>query len=167
MQHEKLRYQPNKKSQMISILGIVFMIFALFKVINVYKFVRFGSQNGVILPSFWLGVEILVAIIVMLVGFLASEKFKSYDKNWVYVGIGLTLYSFVKIFLLPLSLNKTIKQLIAEGHTFKLNPTTWLVTVILSLALSTICFGAATFIAYKKNAELAQYYEELNSTDEN
>lgn len=167
MQYEKFRYQPNKKSQLLSLLGIAFMIFALFKVINVYKFIRFGAQNGVITPTSSLGVEILVAIIVMLVAFLMSEKLKSYDKNWLYVGVAVTLYSFVKIFILPLSLNKTIRVMIADGHTFKFNPTTWLITVIVSLAISAVCFGVATYIAYVKTNQLQQYYKEMEITDEN
>lgn len=166
MQYEKLRYQPNKKSQLLAIIGMALMTFALFKVINVYRYVN-TTTTGIITPTIWVGIEILVGIGVMLLSFLASEKLKSYDRNWAFVGIFLTVYPLAKIFMLPLSLNKTMRQMIASGDVIKYNPTVWLVTVITVLVLSAVCYAFATVIAFKKTNQLEQYYKELNSSDGN
>ncbi|HKL94882.1 MAG TPA: hypothetical protein VJ845_00485 [Haploplasma sp.] len=166
MQYEKLRYQPNKLSQLLTVLGMAFMTFALFKVINVYRYVS-TTTSGIINPSMSIGFEILIAVGIMLISFLASEKFKSYDYKWGFVGIGLTAYPIVKIFIFPLSLNKTMIQLKEAGQVLKVNPTTWLWTVIISLIISAVFYGLATTIAIIRNNQLRQYYKELNSSDAN
>ena len=166
MQYEKLRYQPNKISQLLVILGMAFMTFALFKVINVYRFVS-DTTVGIINPKMSIGIEILVSVGIMLLSFLASEKFKSYDYKWGFVGIGLTIYPIIKIFMFPLSLNKTMIQLEEIGQGGKTNPTVWLWTVIGSLIVSALFYGAGTVIAMIKNNQLREYYKELNSSDAN
>ena len=166
MQYEKLRYQPNKLSQLLTVLGMAFMTFALFKVINVYRYVS-TTTSGIINPSMSIGFEILIAVGIMLISFLASEKFKSYDYKWGFVGIGLTAYPIVKIFIFPLSLNKTMIQLEEIGQGGKTNPTVWLWTVIGSLIVSALFYGAGTVIAMIKNNQLREYYKELNSSDAN
>ena len=161
MQYEKLRYQPNKVSQTFTLLGLVFMSYALFKVINVYRYVT-TSNLGIIEPKIILGIEILVSIFVMLLSFLASEKVSTYDKNWLWVGVGLTIYPIVKIFLLPISLYKQFNTMIEAGETIKYNPTSWLIVVIVTLVISSLCYAYGTYVNYVKTRQLDEYLKELN-----
>lgn len=183
MQHEKLRYQPNKLSQMYIYGGMVFMVFALFKVINVYRYTN-QSVAGIILPDIFVGVEILVAVFVMLTSFLLGEKFKTYDRKWLPVGVALTLYSLVKIFIYPFKLYGKFNELITSGQTvsFKTpiwmklinkvlellkletrlvyDSKTWLIIVISSLVLSSALYFLGTLTSYKKTKRLEAYYKE-------
>lgn len=165
MKYEKLRYQSNKFAQLFMMIGMIFMVLALFRVINVYRFTPIQESpdsRNVIAANIWVGLEILVAIFVMLLSFLAGERFKAYDKKWIPVGIGLTVYPLVKIFMFPLSLNKLLKEKIADGAQIKQNPTTWVIGVIIFLVLSSIFYAISTYIAYTKNKQLDIYYKELN-----
>lgn len=165
MQHEKLRYQPNKLSQLLVMGGMVFMVFALFKVINVYRFTTL-TKTAIILPNIYVGIEILVAIFVMLTSFLLGEKFKSYDKKWLPVGLVLTIYSVVKIFIYPIKLYKEIVEinefLISSNleHEIIYNPQRWFIIVVVSLIVSSILYFIGTLISYKKTNQLEQYYKE-------
>lgn len=164
MHYEKLRYQPNKKSQLLIIAGMAFMVYALFKVINVYRYTNM-STAGIIVPTLGLGIEILIAIFVMLLSFLLSEKFKSYDARWNKVGFMLAIYSFVKIFIFPIIVYNKFNKLIDEGQTIKYNPKSWLTVVIVSLVISSALYLAGTIINVIKSQQLKKYYEELDSSD--
>ncbi|HHW79423.1 MAG TPA: hypothetical protein GX742_01325 [Acholeplasmataceae bacterium] len=164
MLYEKLRYQPNKKSQLLIIGGMAFMVYALFKVINVYRYTN-QSTAGIIAPTLSLGIEILIAIFVMLLSFLLSEKFKSYDAKWNKVGFILAIYSFVKIFIFPIIVYNKFNELIDEGQTIKYNPKSWLIIVIVCLVISSILFLVGTIINVIKSKQLKKYFEELDSSN--
>lgn len=165
MQHEKLRYQPNKLSQILVMGGMAFMVFALFKVINVYRYTN-QTTTGIILPNIFVGVEILVAIFIMLTSFLLGEKFKTYDKKWLPVGVVLTIYPIVKIFIFPIKLYKKIVEtnefLISSNlaNEIKYNPQRWFIVVVVSLIVSSVLYFIGTIISYKKTNQLEEYYKE-------
>jgi len=183
MQHEKLRYQPNKLSQLLVMGGMIFMVFALFKVINVYRYTN-QSVAGIILPDIFVGIEILIAIFVMLASFLLGEKFKSYDRKWLPVGVALTIYPLVKIFIYPIKLYEKFNELITSGQIvsfktpiwmklvnkilelFKMetrmvyDSKTWLIIVISALVLSSVLYFLGTLTSYKKTNRLEAYYKE-------
>lgn len=161
MQHEKLRYQPNKLGQLLTIGGMVFMVIALFRVINIFRYTN-KVTLGLVTPTIMLGVEILVAIFIMLLSFLLSEKFKTYTASWLPVGIGLTAYSIVKIFLYPIQLFNKLNEMIALEEPVTINPNIWLTTIIILLSVSALLYLAATIITYIKVKQLKQYQEELD-----
>lgn len=164
MKYEKLRYQSNKIAQLLMMLGMILMVIALFRVINVFRLeVRVPNKPSNISSTIWLGVEILIAIFVMLLSFLASERLKSYDKKWLPVGAALVVYPLVKIFLYPIRLNKIMRQMIADGIEIDYKPQSWLIITILLLVLSAVCYALSLYSAYVKIKQLDTYYEELNA----
>lgn len=165
MQNEILRYQPNKRSRNFVMIAMVFMVVALFMVINAFRYHRDENEIRLILPNIWLGIEILVAIFVMLLSFLLGEKFKTYDKKWTYVGFSLTAYSVIKIFIYPIKLFKRFNVMINAGVEIKYNPYKWLITVISFLAFSAIFYFLGSITNYFDAAKLDNYYKELELSE--
>lgn len=165
MQNEKLRYQPNKKSQLFIMLAMVLMVIALFLVINIFRFSRNEVPERFIAPNIFLGIEILVAIFAMLLSFLLGEKFKTYDEAWLKVGVGLTIYPLIKIFLYPISLFNRMKQIISLGYPLKQDPLIWFISVLVLLILSSTFYFIGTFINYQKVKALKEYYKEVGIDD--
>ncbi|MGI6781227.1 MAG: hypothetical protein ACOX56_00070 [Acholeplasmataceae bacterium] len=163
--YEKLRYQPNRVSQWLIMGGMIFMVIALFSVINVYRYTTLTTA-GIILPNIWVGIEILVAIFVMLISFLLGEKYKTYDKSWHWVGFALTAYSLIKIFIFPIILYNKFLDMIADGEIIKYKPKQWLALVIICLVVSAALYLAGTLLSIKKTGQLGKYYEELSLEDE-
>lgn len=167
MQNEKLRYQPNKRSQLFVMLAMVFMVIALFMVINAFRYHRDESQIRQILPNIGLGIEILISIFVMLLSFLVGEKFKTYDKKWTYIGFTLSVYAVVKIFIYPIKLFKRFNEMIAADIVIKYKPVLWITTVISLLALSAILYFLGSLTNYFKVKKLEYYYKELEVSEAN
>lgn len=164
MQNEKLRYQPNKKSQLLVMIGMILMLVALFLVINVFKYTNLEKEERLIKPTIGLGIEILIAIFVLLLSFLLGEKFKTYEEKWLYVGVALTAYPIVKIFIYPIKIYKRFNVIINAGYEIKYVPSRWLITVIALLVTSSIFYLMATITSYIKINQLKQYYKELESS---
>ncbi len=89
---EKMRYQNNSSSYMLGFSAIGFFILAVFICLN--------STQPVVMTALY----ILIAIFVLLFGFLATEKVKSYNKQFSFVMIGLGVASLLQIFWIPLQL---------------------------------------------------------------
>lgn len=90
---EKMRYNNNSLSYILGLLGIVLSIAACFIGLNSI------NPNG-----FHTILKVLLNILVLLVGFLASEKVKVYNMKYTYVMYTLAGVSFARIFWYPMLL---------------------------------------------------------------
>lgn len=93
---EKLRYQPNKRSYYLALLAILFNVVNLFTVIN----------STSVIPTFQIGVKILLNIIMLLVVFLGMEKMKVYNKRWGVIVMLIGVLAFARIFWMPMNINQ-------------------------------------------------------------
>jgi len=98
---QRMRYQPNSLSYGIIMLSIVVSLIAMFSLINYDSFLPdLGAQR--VAPDLRIGFEILVAIVSLLVSFLAAEKVKCYDPVWAFgIVYALALVQFWRMASLP------------------------------------------------------------------
>ncbi len=90
---EKMRYNNNSLSYKLGFLGLGCSVIAAFIALN-----SFGPSD------FSTIIKVLMNIVVLLVGFLATEKVKVYKKEYSYVICTLGVISFARIFWVPLQL---------------------------------------------------------------
>ena len=90
---EKMRYNNNSLSYILGLLGIVFSIAACFISLN--------SLNPV---GFKTVIKVVLNIVVLLIGFLAAEKVKVYQKKFSYVNFALGGIAILRMFWYPLTL---------------------------------------------------------------
>lgn len=90
---EKMRYNNNSLSYKLGYCGIACSVIAAFIALN-----SFGSSDASTM------VKILMNIVILLVGFLATEKVKVYKKEYSYVMCTLGGVCFARIFWVPLQL---------------------------------------------------------------
>lgn len=90
---EKMRYNNNSLSYILGLLGIVFSIAACFISLN--------SLNPIGVKTV---IKVVLNIVVLLVGFLASEKVKVYQIKFSYVMYVLGGIAILRIFWYPLML---------------------------------------------------------------
>lgn len=101
---EKMRYNNNSLSYKLGYAGIICSVIACFLALN-----SFGPSD------FSTVVKVLMNIVILLVGFLATEKVKVYTKNYSYVMYVIGGVCFARIFWVPLQLfiyyNKFVNML--------------------------------------------------------
>ena len=146
---DKLRFQYNKLSQLLVILGLVFVTVGMFLLIT---FDNYSDDNPIkVIPDFYIALDIVFGIINLLVLFLASEKVKYYDKNWSLFGVFImAALNLVRIFLTPLyAFNK---EWLTRGR---------LTLIIILLALGVVSLVFAGVIATRKYLLLSKHQKEL------
>ncbi|MDD4184615.1 MAG: hypothetical protein WC251_02535 [Candidatus Izemoplasmatales bacterium] len=99
---DKMRYQTNSLGYWLVFLSLALSIIALFTLITYDEFVSVGTPVRVA-PDLRIGLEIALAIVLMLTTFLAAEKVKYYHPFWSGAGLfGLAALNFLRIFNIPL-----------------------------------------------------------------
>ncbi len=101
---EKMRYNNNSISYTLGLIAILFSIIATFVLLN-------SSA-----PRFSVFVKIILNILVLLFGFLATEKVKNYQLKYSYTLYGIGIICYARILWYPL-------QLIINYHLFLTNTT--------------------------------------------
>ncbi|MCR3905638.1 MAG: hypothetical protein NUK62_01225 [Tenericutes bacterium] len=98
---DKMRYQKNTSAYGLVLLSIVTSLVALFTMIN-YDTFSSGEGSMRVAPDLRVGLEIALAIVLMLTTFMAAEKVKYYDPKWSLIGLFvLAGVNFLRIFNLP------------------------------------------------------------------
>lgn len=92
VQDDILRYKKNKTASMLALLALVF---------NCLYFMLFYSINKESLYTMLIGGSVILNLLVLLMGFFASEGIKGYNKKFSYVLLGLGVVQFVRIFIYP------------------------------------------------------------------
>lgn len=137
-----MRYQTDKRSSGLCVLAIVF---------NVIYFLSLYSNNS-LNPDFSMGLDVLYNILFMLFAFLASEKVKTYAKNWSYSTVVGGILQFARIMWMP-------------AHYLKAGTLTQNKWMILAgaLALSGACLILAGISCYMNSTLLEKYLEKENN----
>ena len=89
---EIMKYQADKLSYLLCILGIIF---------NVIYFVSIYTNRDIV-PDAVVGADVLINIIFMMIVFMASEKLKLYEKKWNVYAALLGLVQILRVFWLPM-----------------------------------------------------------------
>lgn len=130
---DRMRYQTNKSSFWLCIIAVIFNVASL---INIY-------ENKTIEPDVYIGLDILINIVIMLVGFWGAEKTKTYKRYWSYILIVFGLIQILRIFVVPL------KFFIVGQMTFKnfmLNVCFLVLSAVALFASAVICFIKSTVL---------------------
>jgi general stress protein CsbA len=159
---DKMRFQQNKFSANFVLLGLVLSLIGLFTMINFNQYIVSGTNIHVI-PDMRIGIEIGVAIVLMLMTFMASEKVKFYDTFWSYYGLFILAgINLLRIFNIPFYIygiyDSTIEPMITKTA-FR-----W---VVAAFALSSICFTIAGLMALKRVKTLNKYIKEMKTHGHN
>ncbi|MDR1094726.1 MAG: hypothetical protein LBL66_11325 [Clostridiales bacterium] len=91
---ERMRYQKNAVSFYLCLLAVAADVL-YFIFLYTWKNVR---------PDIHIGADILINIFFMLFAFLASEKTKTYVKNWSYALFAVAAVQLLRVFYCPLKL---------------------------------------------------------------
>lgn len=161
-----LRYKNNGLSYWLCMLSIVFTVIMF---IIIYK-----ETNAV--PNWFLGIDLMINIVIMLSGFMLAEKTKIYSRVGSYCSIGLGVVQFLRIFAIPLYYyNKNVAYTtaynawISAGNTVDtfvyseiigLNTGEFTWCVILMIC-SSLCLIAAGMISLYKGKLLRVHLKEL------
>ncbi len=159
---EHMRYNNNKASYVLGMVGIFGTVISAFVCLNS------------VLPKWFVLLYILLTIAILLVGFLCSEKTKTYKINYAYTMGVLGLICFALIFWLPLQL--IIQQ--ANGNAGGIlglpitgdhsqnaylpsNGTVRGIIAIVSYLIAGIAFCSGSLIGYSKANKLNKYLATL------
>lgn len=108
---QEMRYNNNKTSYACGFVGILFSLIAAIVILNSAPY----SWSSLIF--------ILLTVAMVLVGFLASEKVKTYKINYSYVMFALAILCVVLVFWYPLSLIVNYQNLLEARNNLTIDPT--------------------------------------------
>lgn len=107
IQLEMLRYRPNKSSFNFGILATLFLALGFCTFYSSTE-IRVGIEGfnlfGVKEPGYFLGVDIVINILLMLFMLYSAMRMKAYSLSQGVASICMGAFQIVRIFLLPLSL---------------------------------------------------------------
>lgn len=141
---DRMRYEKNKLSANLAIIGIVFN--ALYFV-SIYK-----SNAGSYYYAIIMGASILYNLLFMLIVFLASEGAKNYKSWYSYVLVLIGILQIARIFILPLRAHSTMISV--SGQQVAVMSDAQFIRVIIYLVLSGICLIASGITLKRKSADL-------------
>lgn len=144
LEGEMLRYQANKKSYWLGMLGVVVTLIYLFVTLNC-----FTNFTGILMG------KILGNIILFLAGFLCCEKMKTYDLKWSYVSIAFGILAVIRAFIFPI--------FIISGKVIRNQPRVGLgIFLIICMFITAALYIVAGLISIKKTKVLNDYLISIN-----
>lgn len=159
---DHMRYNNNKLSYLFGIIGIFFTIISAFVCLNS------------VMPKWFVLLYILLTIAILLVGFLASEKTKTYKINYAYTMGVLGIICFALIFWVPLQLiiqqnNGNLDGYLgapvigdpAQNAYLPSNGAVRGALAIISYIIAGVSFVLGAVIAYFKSSKLNKYLASL------
>ncbi len=148
---DKMRYQTNSLSYVLVMLSVVFSLIALFTLITYDSYGK-GKNPLRVVPDYRIGLEIALAITLLLVTFLAAEKVKYYDRFWSNYGLFILAgINFFRIFNIPLYADK-------KGWI----PNQVMINSIIEFIISVVLMLLAGIIAMRKVNLLKNYMKEID-----
>ena len=174
---EMMRYRDNKLAYSLGLVGLVFSVLASFIILN--------SMAAI---SFQVILCIFLNIFILLSGFLACERAKTYSRNGSIFLVGLGVVDILQIFWLPFTIMLTYaeytsltgddKAAYAETHIGGTilddkNSIHWLSTsgyvrgslAIVFLVLAAAAFIAAGVIGFMRSQKLTTYLDSIKAKD--
>lgn len=147
---EKLRYRKNGSAYGLTLLSLLFFLLALFNTIT-YDTYLAANDRPRVMPSEHVAIDIVLAIGLTLMTFLAAEKVKIYDKKW---SIGLFVISginLLRIFYIPL--NSLNNGSVPQSY--------FIIQILIPMIISIALTVAAGVISYIKTNKLQAFLKEL------
>ncbi len=158
VQDDILRYKKNKFAAMLALLALVF---------NCLYFMLFYSVNQNTLYTMLIGGSVILNLLVLLMGFFASEGIKGYNKKFSYLLLGLGVVQFVRIFIYP-TIGMANGWL--EGNFYFEIPMSSAANgtfFIIYLALSSACFIGSAVHGYIVASRLEAFQAKIDSGEIN
>jgi hypothetical protein len=132
----RMRYKNDSRSAQLCYLSIV---------CDVAYFIAVYASTKII-PDMWMGADVILNILFMLIVFWGSEMLKVYDRRWPFIIAALGSVQILRVFWLPIKYRE-LEQLMGTSFTF----------VCASLALSGLfLFAAAMYSRF--NSQLLNNY---------
>ncbi|MCL2592200.1 MAG: hypothetical protein FWD82_02425 [Defluviitaleaceae bacterium] len=136
---EKLRYRNDKRSA--SFINLAILLNAVF-FITVYS-------NSSVSPDRFMGIDIIINILFMLVAFYAGEMIKVYNKKWSCITVGIAVIQILRIFWLPARYN-SLEELVGNSY----------LIAISALAVSGLFLLISAIRSYRLSSVLEKYLKE-------
>jgi hypothetical protein len=159
---DKMRVQENKLSSSLVLISLILSLIALFTMINFDQFIDDGVNIRVV-PNMRIGIEIAIAITLMLLTFMASEKVKYYDAFWSRYGLFILAgINFLRIFNIPFYIfgkydETMVPMITAQSFYF----------VIVEFFISALLLTFAGGIALKRVTLLQKHLKEIKAHGHN
>ncbi|MGN1060499.1 MAG: hypothetical protein ACI4QN_02085 [Candidatus Coproplasma sp.] len=155
IQDDILRYKKNKFASSFALLALVFncLYFALLYAISAVK-----SMFDV-----WMGVSVIVNLLVLLMGFYASEGIKGYNKKFSLVLLILAVLQLVRIIYFP-AIGMS-KEWLVGNYFFGIAMTNASngVVMIVFLVASAACFIVSAVQGYIVAKKLETFQKKLDN----
>ena len=154
---DRMRFTKNSVAANLAILAIVFDVLYF---LNIYT-----SDIYYTVGNFYyqirIGGSIVLNLLFMLAGFLASEGIKNYKTEYGYVMSFLGALQIARIFWLPTQAHHT--EITVAGVTSTVMGTQQYITVIVYLVLSALCMFIGAFIGIKRSKQLQAHIASLET----
>ena len=155
-----LRYKKNKLASTLALLGLVF---------NCLYFMVLYCISNREFYKILIGLSVVINLVVLLGGFLASEGVKNYKKSMAIVLLVIAAIQIARIFVYPVQI---LNFKVAEGSTFygmtgayyfgaDLTTKSTSAILIVYLALSAACFVAAAVWGFIVSLRLENFNRQL------
>lgn len=154
LEDDILRYKKNKLPASLALLALVF---------DVLYFTLLYAVHASEVYTMLIGVSVIVNLLVLLVGFYASEGIKSYNKTSSIMLLVLAAVQFARIFIYPL--RGLSGKWMANNAYFGIimTPASNGVLMIVYLAASAACFVAAAVIGYLNIKRLEAHLKKVEA----
>lgn len=154
LEDDILRYKKNKLPATLALLALVF---------DVLYFTLLYAVHASEVYTILIGVSVIVNLLVLLVGFYASEGIKSYNKVSSIMLLVLAAVQFARIFIYPLRglSGKWMSNNAYFG--IVMTPAANGTLMIVYLAASAACFVAAAVIGYFNIRRLEEHLKKVES----
>lgn len=155
IQDDILRYKKNKFAARFALLALVFncLYFSVLYAISAVK----------AMFDVWMGISVIVNLLVLLMGFYASEGVKAYKKKFSFVLLGLAVLQLVRIIYFPAM--GMAKEWLVGNYFFGITMTNASngVVMIVFLVASAACFIASAVYGYIVAQKLENFQKMLDS----
>lgn len=162
-----MRYKANQSSFLLCILAIV---------LNVAMFLIVYKETNCV-PSYLLGIDLIINVVFMLAAFLIAEKTKAYNKTGGIAAIILAAIEIGRIFFIPvmyykdnLSYLKAVEEAEASGQVLEYtgiiglgqSQFMWCLALMICAAL---CLVVAGLITINKGAKLTTHLRRIEGKE--
>lgn len=150
---DRMQYTKNTFSQRLIFLAILFD--ALFFV-SIYQ-----SDVGSFYYTMLIGASIIYNLVFLLMAFLGSEEVKNRRSGYNWVLIGMGIFQFVRIFIIPAKAHAA--AVTVQGEEILVMGDGQYIKSLVYLGISGVCLIVAAVTSFIKNRELEEYRKSLKT----
>ncbi len=163
IENDIMRFKSNSKASLFTYLALVFGC--------LYFLCLYGQQAGDIAGTFEnktlgsvnvytciFGLSVILNLVILLGGFLASQEIKNYSKTYCYVAFVFAIIQVVRIFVYPMNVSSS--ELSTGGTIF---PTYSYIFMLVWLVLSAVCFALSGLLGITGASKRAKFLKQLDA----